>query len=683
MAGFVFIVIIVFVLISSLDKKKQVNRNLSSSRSVKKGIAPNVTVSSKTTPTSNTIIKAIPVDGSPINKIQNEDAVSHSTVNTVMNILNKSNLNSNAVKPILEIDDSIIDVTNEVYKISSEKLPTEPKINVVPWLHRYIYSYSDLESATEDQRKFYVSFRYYFLKGKCLDLEGNDNYAFVLLFHLFKDYDQHGSIEKLKDDLYILSEKYPKTKPYCSSLLAKKLAPVTINEQGSSYGNSYYSNEWYLGNKFKNKLKLDNESVELLNKIYTPHNNFCEIEFCLIEVLKLFLTVVSELKNKYVVAGTNLETEFKAVGDVVAKKQFKYRDGSSNYKYSIESTSREMYPLIFKCTENAVREFYGHKRKINVDIYSNEEAALILESKVISHVNSILASLNDKIAEIDEPTDILLNSKNTSRWKNKFEILTKKFKGDIENFSKEINSLAKLNAKNPSIENIYFEASKFISKSDKKSALVFYIHYLFYDLRSDNFDNKQLTKTIQKSLFKNSEQLREFEIVVSELIKNKNLENAIQSVSKIYEVKRKKIKLDTISIVEVQEQHSETVELLNTYLQDEFEDEANSIKSTEVGTNEIQIEIISKAPHTTTSVYLDSLMFEEIHLSTLDIFVKSNFTVPANEFAEFSKSKGVLKNQVIDSLNEKCFDCLDDVLIEEEPEYYTIEPNYYKKLLRL
>lgn len=202
-------------------QEKQVNRNLSSSRSVKKGIAPNVTVSSKTTPTSNTIIKAIPVDGSPINKIQNEDAVSHSTVNTVMNILNKSNLNSNAVKPILEIDDSIIDVTNEVYKISSEKLPTEPKINVVPWLHRYIYSYSDLESATEDQRKFYVSFRYYFLKGKCLDLEGNDNYAFVLLFHLFKDYDQHGSIEKLKDDLYILSEKYPKTKPYCSSLLAK------------------------------------------------------------------------------------------------------------------------------------------------------------------------------------------------------------------------------------------------------------------------------------------------------------------------------------------------------------------------------------------------------------------------------------------------------------------------------
>lgn len=683
MAGFVFIVIIVFVLISSLDKKKQVNRNLSSSRSVKKGIAPNVTVSSKTTPTSNTIIKAIPVDGSPIDKIQNEDAVSHSTVNTVMNILNKTNLNSNEVKSIIDVDESIIDVTNEVFTISSDKLPTESKINVVAWPHRYIYNYYDLESATYDQRKFYEVFRQNFLKGKCLDLEGNDNYTFILLFHLFKDYDQHGSIEKLKDDLYILSEKYPKTKPYCISLLAKKLAPVAINEQGSSYGNSYYSNEWYLGNKFKNKLKLDNESVELLNKIYTPHNNFCEIEFCLIEVLKLFLTVISELKNKYVVAGTDLETEFKAVGDVVAKKQFKYRDGSSNYKYCIESTSREMYPLIFKCTENAVREFYGHKRKINVDIYSNEEAALVLESKVIAHVNSILASLNYKIAEIDEPTDILLYSKNTSRWKNKFEILTKKFKGDIENFSKEINSLAKLNAKNPSIENIYFEASKFISKSDKKSALVFYIHYLFYDLRSENFDNKQLTKTIQKSLFKNSEQLREFEIVVSELIKNKNLENAIQSVSKIYEVKRKKIKLDTISIVEVQEQHSETVELLNTYLQDEFEDEANSIKSTEVGTNEIQIEIISKAPHTTTSVYLDSLMFEEIHLSTLDIFVKSNFTVPANEFSEFSKSKGVLKNQVIDSLNEKCFDCLDDVLIEEEPEYYTIEPNYYKKLLRL
>ncbi len=683
MAGFIFIVIIVFVLISSLDKKKQVNRNLSSSRPVKNSIAPNVTVISKTIPTSNTIIKAIPVDGSPINKIQNEDAVSHSTVNTVMSKLNKTNLNSNPVKPNIDLDDSIIDVTNEVFAISPEKLPTESKINVIPWPHRYIYNYYDLESATYDQRKFYEVFRQNFLKGRFLDIEENDNYTFVLLFHLFKDYDQHGSIEKLKDDLYILSEKYPKTKPYCSSLLAKKLAPVTINEQGSSYGNSYYSNEWYLGNKYKNKLKLDNESVELLNKIYTPHNNFCDIEFCLIEVLKLFLTVVSELKNKYVGAGTNLDTEFKAVGDVVAKRQFKYRDGSSNYKYCIESTSREMYPLIFKCTENAVREFYSHKRKINVDIYSNEEAALILESKVISHVNTILASLRDKIAEIDEATDMELYSKNTSRWKNKFEVLTNEFKGDVEKFSKEINSLAKLNAKNPSIENIYFEASKFISKSDKKSALVFYIQYLFHDLGSDNFDNKQLTKTIQKSLFKNSGQLREFEVIVSELIKNKNLEKAIQSASEIYEVKRKKIKLDTISIVEVQEQHSETVELLNTYLQDEFEDEENSIKSTELGNNEIQIEIISKAPHTNNSVYLDSLMLEDIHLSTLDIFVKSNFTVPTLEFAEFSKSKGVLKNQVIDSLNEKCFDCLDDVLIEEEPEYYTIEPNYYKKLLRL
>lgn len=683
MAGFVFIVIILFVLISSLDKKKPHNRNLSASKPIIKVNAPKSNTISKTIPTSNNISKATLVDGSQIKNIQDEITTSNSSVNSVTSILNNSNLNSNVVKPIIEVDNSIIDVTNEVFTISSEKLPAESKINVIPWPHRYIYNYYDLESATYDQRKFYEIFRHNFLKGKCLDLEGNDNYAFILLFHLFKDYDQHGSIEKLKDDLRVLGEKYPKTKPYCTSFLAKKLAPVSVNDQAHSYGNSYYSNEWYLGNKYKNKLKLDNESVELLNKIYTPHNNFCEIEFCLIEVLKLYLIVVSELKNKFILSGTNLDAEFKAVGDIVAKKQFKYKDGSTNYKYCIESTNREMYPLIFKCTENAVREHYGHKRKINVDIYSNEEAALVLESKVIAHVNSILASSNDKIAKIDEPTEILLNSKNTSRWKNRFEVLTDEFKGDVEDFAKEINTLAKLNAKNPSIENIYFEASKFISKSDKKLALVFYIHYLYYDLRSDNFDNKQLTKTIQKCLFKNSDHLREFEVVVTELIKDKNLEKAIQSVSKIYEVKRKKIKLDTASIVEVQEQHSETVELLNTYLQDEFEDEENSIKSTEVGDNEIQIEIISKKSHYSTSVYLDTLMFEEIHLSTLEIFVKSNFTVPLNEFAEFSKLKGVLKNQVIDSLNEKCFECLDDILIEEEPEYYTIEPNYYKKLLRL
>ncbi len=196
-----------------------------------------------------------------------------------------------------------------------------------------------------------------------------------------------------------------------------------------------------------------------------------------------------------------------------------------------------------------------------------------------------------------------------------------------------------------------------------------------------SFDNKQLTKTIQKNLFKNNEQLHEFEIVVSELIKNKNLERALQSVSKIYAIKRKKIQLDTASIKEVQQQHSGTVELLNEYLKDEYEDESNSIKTQEINSEELTIEITQKTNEVQHSIYVGDIAFTQIHTTALEVFAKSNFSVSQSEFETFAKSKGVFKNQLIESINEICYENLDDVLIEEEDEYYTINPNYYQRLL--
>ena len=62
---------------------------------------------------------------------------------------------------------------------------------------------------------------------------------------------------------------------------------------------------------------------------------------------------------------------------------------------------------------------------------------------------------------------------------------------------------------------------------------------MYHDLKSVTFDNKQLTKTIQKSLFKTNEQLHDFEIIVSELINDKNLDKALKNVHKVYEIKRK------------------------------------------------------------------------------------------------------------------------------------------------
>lgn len=591
-------------------------------------------------------------------------------------------------------DDSIFDVTDQSYRINSNNNLKKYTSGVPYWAHHYVYSYSELNNASVEQKKFYNIFKINFLNGEYFDLEGNTNYAFILLFDLLNEYDSHKDISKLESQLKILGQCYPKTKSYGISFLIEKMEldgysdDVTRLREENRYSyQNYNSNNdydyWRLGSKYKTKLNLNDEEVNLLNKLWYPSNNFCSIEFCCLEVLKLYIAVISELKAKYESEGTTIEKEFTFVADVIARKHFKYRSGSQNYKYSIESTTNTFYSTIFKYCENAVRESYGHKRKLNTDTYyTNEEAKSEFESKIIKKVIELLPALISKITPPDEATEIELNSQTTSRWKIKFEELTTNFKSNSSAFIEDIIELGKVNKKNPSIENIFFEASKFIAKYDKIASLTLYVHYLYHDLKSANFDNKQLTKTIQKSLFKTNDQLHDFEQIVSELIKDKNLDKAVNAVSKIYEVKRKKIQLDRTTIKEVQQQHSGTVELLNEYLRDEFEDENNSIQSQEISREEIKIEITQKKEESNQSVFLSELSLNPTHISVLELFSKNNFSIPQIEIEEFAKSKGVFKNQLIESINESCYEVLDDVLIEEEDDYYTIIPEYFQKIQR-
>jgi len=589
-------------------------------------------------------------------------------------------------------DDSIIDVTDQSYRINSNNNLKKYSSGVPYWAHHYVYSYSELNSASVEQKKFYNIFKINFLNGEYFDIEGNTNYAFILLFDLLNEYDNHKDISKLESQLKILGQYYPKTKSYGISFLIEKMELDGYNDDVSrlrdedrysyqNYNSNYDYDYWRLGSKYKSKLNLNEEEVKLLNKLWYPSNNFCSIEFCCLEVLKLYISVISELRAKYASEGTTIEKEFSFVADIIARKHFRYRTGSQNYKYTIESTTNEFYSNIFKHCENTVRESYGHKRKLNTDTYyTNEEAKTEFESKIVSKVTELLRTLISKIAPPDEATEIDLYSQTTTRWKIRFNELTANYKNTSKVFVESIIELGKLNKNNPSVENIFFEASKFIAKYDKVASLTLYIYYLYQDLKSSTFDNKQLTKTIQKNLFKTNEQLHDFEQIVSELINDKNLNKALKAVPKVYEVKRKIIQLDRTSIKEVQQQHSGTVELLNEYLQDDFEDENISIQLQEINSEEIKIEIIRKNEESYHSEFLIELSLNPIHSSILELFSKNNFSILQSEIEDFAKSKGVFKNQVIESINETCYEILDDVLIEEEDDYYTIIPAYFQKI---
>jgi hypothetical protein len=165
---------------------------------------------------------------------------------------------------------------------------------------------------------------------------------------------------------------------------------------------------------------------------------------------------------------------------------------------------------------------------------------------------------------------------------------------------------------------------------------------------------------------------------VKGLISDKDLEKALGAVSTIYITKRKKIKLDSVSIEEVQKKYSGTVELLNEYLKDDGDEENNPGPDTE---GDLKIRITQSSNSDKNTGYVDSISFTPIQEATLDIFVKSNFSVLQSEMEGFAKLKGVFKNQLIESINEVCFDNLNDVLIEEEDDHYIIDQNNYKLIL--
>jgi hypothetical protein len=588
------------------------------------------------------------------------------------------------------LDNSIIDVTGNSYKINSNGQLRKYVQGIPYWAHHYVYAYSEIHNATQEQKQFYEIFKSNFLSDVYFDLEGNLNYAFILLFDLLNQYEVHNDLIKLERQITTLGYFYTKTKSYGVSYLIQKMEAKGDSEglsrykvqQGSAFHNNYTDYDyWKLGTKYKETLNLNSEQVKLLNRLWYPSNNFCSIHYCCLQILRLYIEVIETLNTRLIQEGTSQEREFHALADIIARKHFNYRIDSNNYKYSIQTISNELYSNVFKYCENSVREYYGHKRKINTDTYYSLPTKTEFETRIISKILEILEVLVNKVDQPDQATEIELNIQNTNRWKIKFEKITSNYKDNPKQFIEDVQTLADWNKKNPSIENIFFEASKFISKYDKESALILYLHYLYHDLQSHTFDNKQLTKTIQKSLFKNNEQLRDFEVVISGFMRNKDLDEAIQKVSLIYAPKRKKIELNISSINEVQKKHSGTVELLNEYLKDEYEDSNSLIKTQEINNEEVEIEITPKGKSIWTSIYINDLAFTQMHVATLELFSKSSFSVDQKDIEDFARANAMFKSQLIEGINEKCYDLLDDILIEEEDNYYTINENYYQRIL--
>jgi hypothetical protein len=606
-------------------------------------------------------------------------------------------------------DHLVIDLTgNQAVSIPLADGLTKSPHPVPTWAHQYIFSARELDSAEQRQKDFYYAFRNAFVRGTNYDIEGNTNYAFILLFDLVGTSGvtaDHATVER---HLTRLGEFYPKTKPYLWSSLAKHLEQAGFSEeanrigatrQADSYRAANYDQDyWRYGSRHKKRLRLTADDVKILNRLSHQSNNFLAIQFCEDQVIRVFLAVVKELDGGYRSEGSELEKQLTAIADVVARRELRYRAGSRNYEYAISWIGDEILHVLFKHCENAVREHVGHKRKLGTEWFHETEAKTELQSRILDRLPPIVSAAISKTSRADREVEIELNKQNPTRWKSVLEQLKADEGLSGEAFVKAVNELGDLNIYNPSLEMIFFDASKFMAEVDKQAALTLYIYYLYHDLHSVKFDNRKMTKTVQKSLFPTKDKLHEFEYVVSDLTASCSLEAALAAITNFYVPKRRHIKLNSTEIKQAKVKDADTVELLNEYLQDEFEDEQSVIVASQKNNDELILEIAVKSPpsrtdgdeilelatgcEAETAVHTSVCSsFSAMHRDLLTLFAQNGFLLGQDEVETFAKQNGAFRNQLVESINDACYNLIEDVLIEEDGEDYTILESYYRAVI--
>jgi hypothetical protein len=431
----------------------------------------------------------------------------------------------------------------------------------------------------------------------------------------------------------------------------------------------YDPDDYKLGKKYKEKLKLSPQEVAWLNKFMAYNNVFNSIEGCAVAVIRLYLATIKQMVRRFKDEPVSLMQRLQAIQDEAYKFSLNQPNTYMYFDHSQvkATTEADLYYTVYKKAECAVRQAWHSGRNIAPAFHSRSMAAVTLfQTHTEPVLDSVIAELVKTIPQPDEETELALNAQSTTRWKLTFDTITAGKDRTVA--VGELYELGRLNIKNSSLKHIYFEACKFMVPHDKIAAIKFYLHYISVDQRSTRIDNKPLTKTISKQFFKSEEQLQNFLEIINELILSKDLPKAVTLAESVYTPKRKTIILDSEAIERAAQQLSGTVKVLNAYLDD---DEEPAVKA------------VQPSPAVeATLVRSMQVNLNPAQLDFLELFRNNSYRVPAKEIDIFVRSRNLFKSQLIENINDNCFEQLDDVLIEEEDDdTYVINPDYFKQIL--
>ena len=475
----------------------------------------------------------------------------------------------------------------------------------------------------------------------------------------------------------------------------KGASPPPTPPPASTY--TYYDYEPpSLGKMYRAKLGLTPRQVSWINRFPLPTNSFLDtVEAGREAAVRLYLALLPQLEQQLKAEGSTLAQTVKTL-DGRAKSLRYYASTSSWYAPPPPKTGADTYLAIFRLCENAVRERFGHKRKMS-SLFGGAlaELAPAFQELLGRRVRALLPPLLAGVPAPDQATELLLNEQNPGRWKAELEALAKKLTTKPEVFIKALAKLVARNARNPALGALYQEATRQLAAPHREEALRYHLRYL-HALQARFGEAKPLPRTLHKQLFDQPAQAERFQGLVNELALYKKLDDTLAKVPTVYVAPRKKIELDTHAIRAARDQHAGTVELLNEYLEDAPAPPptAPTPKAAPATKAAKAPKAVARAPRPPKSdksklprsvapaalALAPGLALTAPQLALLTLFGERKLTLPQAEVEAFAKAHGLLRNQLIDGLNEACYELLDDVLIEESDGGYAIYAPYYQKL---
>jgi hypothetical protein len=334
-----------------------------------------------------------------------------------------------------------------------------------------------------------------------------------------------------------------------------------------------------------------------------------------------------------------------------AVKSTKSKVPSNNYRPPLY----HVYYLLNVKAENVVRTKYYLKTIQDHFFYDQYNEAL--ERALGDPFKKILDEQSGTIAPLEGVFSNKLDQIYVNRWIDYYTDLEQYI--DETNWKEKfafINSLPLPADTTGGAHKLYHSAARFFKTYDPLAAVRFYLRYLYADRKE--VKNKQFNrlKKTYGAFFTTQKQLDAFVQIATDLLKDDDLETALAASETIFGKKFTAVQLDQTAIEKVAGRHAQTVQVLNKYLAEE-----------------------EGAPAQTPAS--QSNLLKPVQLQLLELLHKNNFTITSDELNRFAKKKGVLKNQLIKSINDACHETIGDVLIEEITDGYEMLEKYYKKII--